>query len=142
MLRWFTRNNTSQHLDGITIMASAIHGRGVFANKKFKAGAIIEIAPVILLDKTERDLLQHTHLFSYYFLVTDANNPVALGLGYTSLYNHAYQANAVYSISLKDTTIKIKACKPINAGEEITLNYNGSADDTTPVYFPPEVMKT
>lgn len=137
-MRWFTKNTSIQQADGITIKQSAIHGRGVFANKEFKPGAVIETAPVILLDKSERDFLQHTHLFSYYFVVNDADKPVALGLGYTSLYNHVYKANAVYSISLKDATITIKACKRIFADEEIVLNYNGIADDSTPVYFPPQ----
>jgi SET domain-containing protein len=139
MLHWFTKRNTIQQADGITIKESAIHGRGVFANRNFKPGAVIETAPVIILDKTERDFLQYTHLFSYYFVISDASNPVAFGLGYTSLYNHAFSANAVYSISLKAATITIKASKHILAGDEITLNYNGSADDTSPVYFPPDV---
>lgn len=139
MLHWFTKRNTIQQADGITIKESAIHGRGVFANNNFKPGAEIETAPVIILDKTERDFLQYTHLFSYYFVVSDAINPVALGLGYTSLYNHAFSANAVYSISVNEATITIKACKHIMAGEEITLNYNGGADDTSPVYFPPDI---
>jgi SET domain-containing protein len=77
-------------------------------------------------------------LYSYYFVVGDKRFPVALGLGYSSLYNHAYNANAVYSISLKNASIKITACQLIEPGQEITLNYNGSADDATPVYFAPE----
>jgi hypothetical protein len=44
----------------------------------------------------------------------------------------------VYSISLKDETIKIKTCKMIRPGDEITLNYNGNPDDTTAVYFLPD----
>ena len=139
---WFKKNNTVEQTDGIAIRESAIHGRGVFSNKTFKAGAIIEIAPAVLLDQSERDFLQHTDLFSYYFVVSDVNNPVALGLGYTSLYNHAYRANAVYNISLKNAAIIIKACKLIKAGEEITLNYNGSPENAAPVYFLPEKINS
>ena len=126
--------------DGINVQPSPIHGRGVFACNTCKAGTVIETAPVILLEKSERDFLQHTTLFGYYFVVADERTPVALGLGCSSLYNHAYQANAVYSISLKNKTISITAFKTIQAGEEITLNYNGSPNDPTPVYFPPEVI--
>lgn len=99
----------------------------------------METAPVILLQKEERDFLQGTSLFNYYFLIADKTTSVALCLGYSSLYNHAYSANALYSISLKEKTITIKACKNINIGDEITLNYNGSPNDATAVYFAPEV---
>jgi len=139
MWHWFAKKEI--HLpDGIAIQPSLLHGRGVFACNAITTGAVIETAPVILLEKSERDFLQHTALFCYYFLVADERTPVALGLGYSSLYNHAYHANAVYSISLKNKTISITAFKAIQAGEEITLNYNGSPNDTTPVYFPPEVI--
>ena len=137
MLRLFAKRGIHQP-DGIEIKQSPLHGQGVFACKAFKPGDIIETAPVILLEKSEKEFLQSTALFSYYFLVGDENTPVALGLGYSSLYNHAYKASAVYSISLKDVTIKIKACKLIKPGDEITLNYNGSPNDKTPVYFPSE----
>lgn len=124
--------------DGIEIRQSALHGRGVFACKTFQAGTVIETAPVILLQKADKEFLQSTSLFHYYFLVNDETIPVVLGLGYSSLYNHAPKANAVYSISLKEASLTITACKVIQPGEEITLNYNGSPDDETPVYFPPE----
>jgi hypothetical protein len=123
--------------DGIEIKQSTLHQRGVFALKAFEPGAVIETAPVILLKKTDKEFLQSTTLFHYYFLVNNQQVPVVLGLGYSSLYNHAYKANAVYGISLKDATLKITACKPIQPGDEITLNYNGNSDDETPVYFPP-----
>ena len=123
--------------DGIEIKQSTLHQRGVFASKAFKTGTVIETAPVILLKKTDKEFLYSTSLFHYYFLVKDEQSPVVLGLGYTSLYNHSYKANAVYSISLKDASLKITACKPIQSGDEITLNYNGNPDDETPVYFPP-----
>lgn len=139
MFNWFNKRNILQP-DGIEIKQSALHGRGVFACKAFKAGAVVEAAPVILLQKEERDFLRGTALFNYYFLIADENSTVALGLGYSSLYNHAYSANALYSISLKDKTITIKACKNISMGDEITLNYNGNPDDATAVYFAPEVI--
>lgn len=124
--------------EGIEIKQSHLHGRGVFASRSFKPGAVIETAPVILLQQSDKDFLEATSLFSYYFLVNDKKIPVVLGLGYSSLYNHAGRANAVYTISIREAALIIKACKPIQQGEEITLNYNGSADDETPVYFPPE----
>lgn len=128
--------------EAIEIKQSPLHGRGVFARKTFNTGAVIETAPVIVMEQLDKDFLQATTLFSYYFVVGDKKFPVALGLGYSSLYNHAYTANAVYSISLKDKTITIKACKLIRPGDEITLNYNGNPNDATPVYFEPEITIT
>jgi SET domain-containing protein len=63
--------------------------------------------------------------------------PVAVGLGYASLYNHAPQANATYRIAIRKAQIEIRAWRDINAGEEITINYNGRPDDPSPVWMPP-----
>ncbi|MBS1655550.1 MAG: SET domain-containing protein-lysine N-methyltransferase [Bacteroidetes bacterium] len=129
-------NKKIYQAEGIEIKQSPLHGQGVFALKEFRAGEIIEIAPVILLGPGEREELQTTSLFSYYFLLKSKKKPVALGLGYSSLYNHLQKANAAYSVSLKNATITIRAYKNILPGEEITLNYNGTPGDESPVYFP------
>jgi hypothetical protein len=78
--------------------------------------------------------------FALNFLIDNAGTPAALGLGYSSVYNHSYNANAAYTISLHNACLMIKAVKAINAGDEITLNYNGRPDDTTAVYFHPETI--
>ena len=108
---------------------------GVIAKINFKPGELIEEAPVIAMDNREMDLLRNCSLRSYYFLVNNSKTCVVMGLGYSSLYNHAGNANAVYNINLLYSTISIGACKTISAGEEITINYNGKPDDLSPVYF-------
>jgi uncharacterized protein len=135
--RFFTKNKIYQPA-GIEIRQSTIHGRGVFACRKFSSGAVIETAPLILLSAADKDFLQTTSLFSYYFLIDNAATPAALGLGCSAVYNHSYAANAEYSVVLKNSTLLIKACKTIMPGDEITLNYNGRPNDTTPVYFIPD----
>ncbi len=114
---------------------SLIDGMGVFAKINFKPGQLIEEAPVIAMDNREKDLLRNCSLHSYYFLVNNSTTSIVMGLGYTSLYNHAGNANAIYSIDLSRLTISIKACKRISTGEEITINYNGRPDDLSPVDF-------
>ena len=114
---------------------SLIEGRGVFAKIDFKPGQLIEEAPVIAMDDREKDLLRNSSLHSYYFLVNNSSTCIVMGLGYSSLYNHADNANAVYSVDLSCLTISIKARKRIAAGEEITINYNGKPHDLSPVYF-------
>jgi hypothetical protein len=87
---------------------SPIHGQGVFAEQGFKAGDTVEMAPVILLPKGERRKLQTTLLFNYYFIIDQEEDRVVVGLGYSSLYNHSYSANAVYNISEKRALITIR----------------------------------
>ena len=137
----FLRKNKIDQPAGVIIKPSTLQGNGVFANQLFKPGTVIEIAPVILMEQADKDFLQTTMLYNYYFVIGDKKFPVALGLGYSSLYNHSYSANAMYSISLKNASIKIIACKTVRPDEEITLNYNGSPDDATPVYFAPEITE-
>lgn len=119
----------------LEVRASAIHGSGVFALTAFEKGAVLEKAPLIMLSKEDKAYLQATTLFRYYFVVPDENTPAALGLGYSSIYNHSYAANAQYEMDIKKQCLIIKACKNITAGEEITLNYNGSPNDTQTVHF-------
>jgi hypothetical protein len=122
---------------GIEAGASSLHGRGVFATNGFAKGETIETAPLIFLTTQEREWLQTTSLYHYYFLVGSTDFPVAVGLGLSSLYNHHFPASAVYHVFPKRGVIVIKAYKAISPGEEITLNYNGDPEDDGPVYFPP-----
>ncbi|HEY4060993.1 MAG TPA: SET domain-containing protein-lysine N-methyltransferase [Puia sp.] len=92
----------------IAVGKSPIHGQGVFAEQGFKAGDTVEMAPVILLPKGERRKLQTTLLFNYYFIIDQEEDRVVVGLGYSSLYNHSYSANAVYNISEKRALITIR----------------------------------
>ena len=126
------KNNNAHQLE---VRQSLIHGRGVFCKTAFKPGQLIEKAPIILMDDKEKDMLRHSCLHHYYFLVNNTAKPIAMGLGYSALYNHAAGANARYSINLINLSISIKACKKIVPGEEITINYNGRPNDSSPVYF-------
>ncbi len=124
-------------LQSIDIQAqqSPLHGQGVFALRDFMKGEVIEVAPVIRLKPSDRELLGQTIFFNYYFLVDDAKTPLVAGLGLSSLYNHSAPSNAVYSISLKEQYIKFTAHQDIEAGDEITINYNGDPDDLAVVEF-------
>jgi hypothetical protein len=127
-----------QQAKAIEFKKSPLHGQGVFAKEEFRPGKIIEISPVVLLSQREKELLRHTLLFGYYFLIDHPEYAIAMGLGASSMFNHSYVANAEYTIAIEDQVITIRALTLIRKGEEITLNYNGHPDDNTPVYFPPE----
>ncbi len=121
---------------GVTVQPSPIHGLGVFSRHIISKGALIERAPLILLETSDKEYLQHTTLYHYYFVVKNSKTPAALGLGYSSLYNHSYHANARYEVSVRNQCLDIIAVRAIAAGEEITLNYNGRVDDNSQVFFP------
>jgi SET domain-containing protein len=109
-------------------------GRGVFAQQAFLPGALIETAPVLVIPAHEWSHIEPTVLYHYVFCWGPNGEHAALAMGLGSFYNHSWQPNAEYVTRLEDGTIDFVALRPIAAGEEITVNYNGEGDDT-PVWF-------
>lgn len=110
-------------------------GRGVFANEKIDAGDIIEIAPVIVMTADERKLLDQTLLHDYIFEWGSEKNQCAMALGWIPVYNHSYRSNCEYFMDFEEEAMFVKAVRDIDAGEEITINYNGNWNDEKPVWF-------
>jgi SET domain-containing protein len=110
-------------------------GQGIFTNTFIKKGSIIEKSPVIVFKKDDRDLLDMTDVFHYYFYWRKNNSESAIALGYGSLYNHSYTPNAKYIKDYKKRIITFIALRNIKIGEEITVNYNSNPDDKTPLWF-------
>ena len=119
-------------------VSDKIKQRGVFAVEDFKKGEIVEICPLLLLPIEDMKHINKTKLKYYYFDLTKRH--FAIVLGYGSLYNHSYKANARYILSARDKTMTIKAIENIKKGEEIFINYNWTPDDQTPLstWFDPE----
>lgn len=120
----------------VVVKESPIHGRGVFALRNIGMGTLIEEAPAVFLPEEEKELLKHSPLFNYYFLINNAAYPAVFGFGYSSFYNHSPKANCFYSFLPKKNIIRFYALRKIAVDEEITINYNGSSNDDSPVYFP------
>lgn len=110
-------------------------GRGVFTSKKIEAGTVIEIAPVIVMTKSERLLLDKTLLHDYIFEWGVQLDHCCIGLGYVSIYNHSYKSNCIYEMDYETETIAIKTVHTIKAGEELFINYNGEWNDPKPLWF-------
>lgn len=119
----------------IVVGASPGKGRGVFASRRIQAGDIIEEAPVIVLPGAEIEHLERTVLQDYYFLWGADEKDAAILLGLCSLCNHSYQPNAVFLPCPETCTIRFVALRDIEAGEEVTTNYNGNPDNLKPVWF-------
>lgn len=111
-------------------------GRGVFTRKAIKPGTTIEISPVIIMTNEDRKLLDQTLLHDYIFEWQPAEELMCcMALGWIPVYNHSYQANCEYFMDYENQTIIIESVRQINAGEELTINYNGDWDTEKPVWF-------
>ena len=122
-----------QQSDAVIIKRIKGKGRGVFARRNIAKGELIESVPLLLMTADEyAEGPANSPLKDYCF--NWGENQVALALGYGSLYNHSYKPNARYEDSGRDTKAFI-AIRPINAGEEITINYNGDPKSRARVWF-------
>ena len=99
-------------------------GRGVVAQRQFRAGETVERSPVIVLPATEAPLIRQTRLAHYYFEWGPDCQQAAIALGYGSLYNHSYTPNARYEFRESEECLEFIALRDIQPGEEITINYN------------------
>ncbi|WP_138503617.1 SET domain-containing protein [Nostoc sp. PA-18-2419] len=110
-----------------------LKGRGVFAQKRFLKGEILERVPVIVIPAQEVKLIDQTVLANYYYDWEDEAGAIALGL--LSLFNHSYHPNTYYVKKFAEREVELIAYRDIEVGEEITANYNGSPEDLSPIWF-------
>lgn len=122
--------------DAVYVGSTESRGRGVFARRAIAAGELIEVCPVIILGGAdEQELLDRTRLYNYYFAWGEHPELAAVALGYGSLYNHSYHANADHVCDVARGEIRISAHRAIRKDEEITINYGGRPDCPDPVWF-------
>lgn len=119
----------------IFVAPSDLHGKGVFAARDIEVDEVIEVCPTLLFPKAQLEAMRQTVLDDYYFDWGDDSEWFAVCLGYGSLYNHSYTPNAEYGMDFEAETIDFYCIRPISAGEEILINYNGDADNQTKVWF-------
>ena len=111
-------------------------GRGIYCKTDLPADVVIEIAPVIVMSEDDRKLLDKTLLHDYIFEWTpDGARMCCMALGYVPIYNHSYTSNCEYVMNYEEQTISILTMRPIPAGEELTINYNGDWNDSKPLWF-------
>lgn len=110
-------------------------GRGVFTSKALEAQQLIEIAPVIVMSRDDRRLLDQTLLHDYIFEWNPSVQECCMALGYVPVYNHACPSNCEYEMDYPAALIRIRTTRAISAGEELCINYNGNFDDASPVWF-------
>ena len=119
----------------LTIAPSPNRGRGVFATEAIQMNTTIEIAPVIVLTKEHRIIVEQTLLYDYIFEWGEDHKSAAVALGYVSIYNHTIHPNCVYEMDYENDRISIITIKDIKVGEELFINYNAEVDEESPVWF-------
>lgn len=110
-------------------------GRGVFTNERIPANTVIEIAPVIVMEFSDREHLDQTLLHDYIFEWGKEKDKCAMALGLIPIYNHSYRSNCEYFMDFEDSSIMVKTVRVIENGEELTINYNGDWNDSKKVWF-------
>lgn len=110
-------------------------GRAVFTRQSMAAGTIIEVSPVIVMSREERQHLDKTLLHDYIFEWGEMKDQCCMALGFIPMYNHSYASNCEYFMDFNDHSIFVKTVRAIEEGEELTINYNGDWNDETAVWF-------
>lgn len=110
-------------------------GRGVFTNERIAANTVVEIAPVIVMPKTDREHIDKTLLHDYIFEWGYEKDKCVMALGLVSIYNHSYQSNCEYYMDFGADLMMVKTVRAIGKGEELTINYNGDWNDGKRVWF-------
>ena len=117
------------------INATGSKGRGVFTRKAIANNIVIEISPVIVMSKADREHLDKTLLHDYIFEWGKLKDKCCMALGLVSMYNHSYKSNCEYFMDFEKDLIAIKTVRHIKKGEELTINYNGDWDDPAKLWF-------
>jgi SET domain-containing protein len=108
--------NTNIIVPIVEIKESPKGGLGVYSNRDYNKGDIIELCPGIINKYTEIKGKIKDYVFKY----DDDNSFIAFG--YCSMYNHSDDPNAVWKV-LNERELKVYAIKDIKSGEEILISY-------------------
>lgn len=104
--------------DKIGVGRSSIADKGVFAVDHIEEGEVIEVAPLLLVKKSD---VQNTPIMDYVFKIDEEQYAVAFGNA--SMYNHRNQPSAKWKIDPEKMEITITALRDISSGEEIFISY-------------------
>jgi len=98
------------------------HGRGVYATRNHKKGSVVEFADVIIFPQDE---VKRYGILSFY-VYEWRNTSYAIGLGFSSLYNHSLRPNLVIQRNYAAIQLEFIAKRDIKNGEELRINYGYS----------------
>ena len=125
-LCYFFMNNKSidnnSYIDKISIKQSLISGggRGVFAEKDFKKGEVIEVCPLITDYKKN---FENSKIKDYTFKSKFKPDQEVIVFGMCSMYNHSDNFNVAHNQDPENMIYT--AIRDIKKGEELYVNYGG-----------------
>lgn len=123
--------HSSQRLP-LRVAERGARGRGVLADSRIEAGELVERSPVLVIPPPDRAASDGTIVFTYVFMwehgtveedLYKHEGRAAIALGFTSLLNHSYEPNCEFIRHIDDLAIDLVALRPIEAGEELTIDY-------------------
>lgn len=108
----------------IQVRKSSIHGWGVFAKEDIKSGEILEENPFLVIPMGANE---YSSLFiDYRFNYPRVNSQKqVLPFGFSGLYNHSDDPNALWETDVENEIFIFKAIKDILKDEEILVYYGG-----------------
>lgn len=118
---------------GLCVKKISGKGRGVFTERGFKSGEVIEQAPVLKITSAQWQKIKSTIFKEYCF--TWGKEGTVLAFGFGSLYNHSYRPNAMTYEDVKAGVLTIVALSDIGKGKEVTINYNGDPGNKDELWF-------
>lgn len=121
--------------DFLFIKKTASKGRGVFTKERIEKDTVIEESPVIVMPPEDRINLDKTLLHDYIFAWGEDEKQCCMALGFIAMYNHSYSSNCEYFMDFEEEIIQIKTVRQIEAGQELTINYNGDWNNEKKVWF-------
>lgn len=119
----------------LSVQVTPKKGRGVFTSEAIDAGITVELSPVIVMKKEDRLHLDKTFLHDYIFEWGEQKDQCCMALGLIPIYNHSYESNCEYFMDFEEQTMMVKTVRNIEAGEELTVNYNGDWNDGKKIWF-------
>ena len=127
LIYFFMNNNNNSvnnisYTDKISIKNSLISGggRGVFAEKDFKKGEVIEVCPLITDYKKN---FENSKIKDYTFKSKFKKDQEVIVFGMCSMYNHSNDFNVHHNQDPENMIYT--ASRDIKKGEELYVNYGG-----------------
>ena len=117
---FFKNNKNNSYIDKISIKQSLIpnSGRGVFAEKDFKKGEVIEVCPLITDYKKN---FANSKIKDYTFRSKFKPDQEVIVFGMCSMYNHSDNFNVGHNQDPENMIFS--AARDIKKGEELYVNY-------------------
>jgi hypothetical protein len=113
----------------VRVTTTSPFGRGLVTTRRVPVGAVLEVAPLIVLPRAADTVLGD---LGYLF---DVGGRSCIAAGAVSFVNHSYTPNARYDTEAGDTVLVLRTLTDLPKGTEVLVNYHGEPDCTDPLWF-------